>query len=174
MGNRPSAPTPSAFRAPVRVAAAALAAVLSLAGAAAEGFELEGLDATRTRMSEHVGGGQWTLVQLWTTDCVPCEAQKPMLREFDEQSDRARVIGVALDGRAAIDEILQIVERHGASYETLVAFEDVFAEQYEGLTGRAFRATPTYLLYGPEGGFAGAHVGPISREALEQVVAGAD
>ena len=155
-----------------RLAAVALALAATLGAGATHAFELQTLDATRTRMADHVGGGQWSLVQLWTTDCVPCEAQKPMLEAFDAETPNARVIGVALDGPKAIDEILEIDARHGAPYETLVAFDDVFAEQFEGLTGRPFRATPTYLLYGPDGAFAGAHIGPISREALEGVVAG--
>ena len=171
MSHRTPAARPSASRPPSRAALAA-ALVLSLAGGAAQGFELETLDATRTRIADHVGGGQWSLVQLWTTDCVPCEAQKPMLAAFDAEEARARVIGVALDGPGAIEEIRAIDARHGSAYRTLVAFDDVFAEQYEGLTGRAFRATPTYLLYAPDGAFAGAHIGPISREALAGVVDG--
>lgn len=120
-----------------------------------------------------MGGGRWSLVQLWTTDCVPCERQKPMLKEFDaEHAGRdARVIGVALDGIRATDEIKAIDARHGSPYTTLVAFDDVFAAQFEDLVGRPFRATPTYLLYAPDGTFAGAHIGPVSREALESIVA---
>ena len=151
-----------------------LAAALSLAATAAQAFELQTLDAARTRVADHVGGGLWSVVQLWTTDCVPCEAQKPMLGDFHAAhgASDARVLGIALDGPKAIDEIRAIVARHGAPYTTLVAFDDVFVEQFEALVGRPFRATPTYLLYAPDGAFAGAHVGPVSREALEGVVAG--
>ena len=150
--------------------------VLLLAGLAPPvmAFELQNLDAERTRIEDHVGGGQWSLVMLWTTDCIPCEAQKPMIGAFHAEhvGRDARVLSVALDGPAAIDEIERVVARHPASYTTLVAFDDVFAQQFEELTGKPFRATPTYLLYAPDGAYAGAHTGPIERDRLEAIVAG--
>ena len=151
---------------------AALALLAGLLAGPAHAFELQTLDAARTRVADHVGGGQWSLVQLWTTDCVPCEAQKPMLKAFDAETPNARVLGIALDGPGAIDEIRAIDARHGAPYTTLVAFDDVFMDQFEALTGQPFRATPTYLLYAPDGTFAGTHIGPIPREALDEIVAG--
>ena len=158
----------------VRSLAVATLALAAAVAPAAHGFELQTLDADRTRVADHTGGGRWSLVQLWTTDCVPCEAQKPMLKAFHaaHADVDARVIGIALDGPKAIDEIRAVDARHGGAYPTLVAFDDVFAEQFEALAGRPFRATPTYLLYAPDGAFAGAHVGPISAEALEGIVAG--
>jgi len=149
--------------------------VLLLVSSVASAFELQRMDGVRTNVDDHVGDGRWTLVMLWTTDCVPCERQKPMIGAFhDAHAERdAHVIGIALDGPAALPEIRRIVDRHAGSYPTLVAFDDVFAEQFAALTGRAFRATPTYLLYTPDGAFAGAHVGPIKRQRLEAVVGAA-
>ena len=148
--------------------------VLALVAVAPAGaFELQRLDAVRANLEDFVGEGRWTLVQLWTTDCVPCERQKPMLEAFhrDHHERDARVVGIALDGPKAIEEIERVVERTAPSYVTLVAFDDVFAEQFAALTGRAFRATPTYLLYDPSGAFAGVHTGPIARERVEAVIA---
>ena len=170
--NRSAFRRPFPRRFPRALAVLALAGLSALAGPAAA-FELQTLDAVRTRIADHVGGGQWSLVQLWTTDCVPCERQKPMLEAFHEahEGSDARVLGIALDGPKALPEILAVNARHGGVYDTLVAFDDVFLDQFEALTGRPFRATPTYLLYAPDGAFAGAHVGPIAPEALEAIVA---
>lgn len=153
-----------------RAALVLIAALLAPASAAA--FELQSMDGRRVHLDEHVGGGLWTLVMLWTTDCIPCERQKPMIGAFhDAHADSlARVVGIALDGPGAMPEIERIVARHAANYTTLVAFDDVFAEQFSALTGKAFRATPTYLLYKPDGGYAGVHTGPIERERLERVI----
>ena len=138
-------------------------------------FELQRMDAVRTNVNDYVGDGRWTLVMLWTTDCIPCERQKPMIGAFHDAhaASDAHVLGIALDGPAALPEIRRLVEHHAASYPTLVAFDDVFPEQFAALTGKPFRATPTYLLYTPDGAFAGAHVGPIERERLEAVVGAA-
>ena len=136
-------------------------------------FELQRLNAERVDLGDFVGNGRWTLVQLWTTDCIPCERQKPMLEAFhrDHVDSDARVVGIALDGPAAIEEIERVVARHAPSYTTLVAFDDVFARQFAELTGRDFRATPTYLLFRPDGAYAGVHTGPIERERVEAILA---
>ena len=147
---------------------------LLLAASGSHAFELQRLDGVRVNLDDLVGGQRWTLVQLWTTDCIPCERQKPMLEAFhrDHVERDARVIGIALDGPGAMAEIETVVARHQPSYTTLVAFDDVFAEQFVGLTGKEFRATPTYLLYTPEGAFGGAHRGPIDLERVERIVSG--
>ena len=154
--------------------AVALASLLVLLPRA-HAFELQRLDAERTDLGRYVGGDRWTLVQLWTTDCIPCERQKPMLEAFhrDHVERDARVVGIALDGPKAIEAIEAIVARHEPSYHTLVAFDDVFGEQFSALTGKPFRATPTYLLYDPDGAYAGVHTGPIERERLERIIGAA-
>ena len=141
---------------------------------AAGAFELQRMDDVRVNLDDFVGGGRWTLVQLWTTDCIPCERQKPMLEAFHREhaQSRAQVVGIALDGPDAMAEIESVVARHDPSYPTLVAFDDVFGEQFQALTGKSFRATPTYLLYAPDGAYAGVHTGPIDREQLERIVVG--
>ena len=151
----------------------AVAVLLAAVAAPAAAFELQRMDGTRTNVNDHVGDGRWTLVMLWTTDCIPCEAQKPMIGRFhdDHAATDAHVLGIALDGPAAMAESEAVVARHDAAYPTLVAFDDVFPEQFAELTGRPFRATPTYLLYTPDGRLAGAHTGPIERERLEAIVA---
>lgn len=151
-----------------------LAAALLAFAAPLHAFELQRMDGARANLNDFIGGERWTLVQLWTTDCIPCERQKPMLETFhrDRVERDARVIGVALDGPAAMAEIEAIVARHNSSYTTLVAFDDVFDEQFAALTGKPFRATPTYLLYTPDGAYAGAHVGPIDLDRVERIISG--
>lgn len=146
---------------------------LSTLSSPAAAFELQRLDGVRTNLNDHVGDGKWTLVMLWTTDCVPCEQQKPMIGEFhDAHVDHdARVVGMALDGPDALPEILALVEHHDANYPTLVAFDDVFGAQFAELAGKNFRATPTYLLYAPDGRYVGTHTGPVERAKLEGIVA---
>jgi len=146
--------------------------LFALACSQAKAFELQRLDGERTNLNAYVGAGQWTLVMLWTTDCIPCEQQKPMIGQFHDEhvGGSARVVGMALDGPEALPDILTIVARHDANYPTLVAFDDVFGEQYAALAGKTFRATPTYLLYDPNGRYVGTHTGPIERARLEGIV----
>ncbi len=140
----------------------------------AQAFQLQSMDASRVELNDYVGGGRWTLVMFWSTDCIPCEQQKPMIEAFhhDHEAVDAQVVGVALDGMEARAEIQKLVERHNPSYPNLVVFTDVFHRQFKELTGKDFRATPTYLLFDPSGKLAGTRTGMIERAALEAVVAG--
>jgi len=158
-----------------------IVAALSLWAAAlpslVSAFELETRSGERTTLTSALAPGAWTLVQLWTTDCAPCERDKPVLDRWHRRhapAGTAAVIGVALDGPDALALIEAVHERTPTSYPTLVALDDVFEEQFLGLVGTDFRATPTYLLYSPAGEFQGAHVGPVSEAMLDAIAAAAD
>jgi thiol-disulfide isomerase/thioredoxin len=130
------------------------------------------MNANRVNLTDYVGNGRWTLVMFWSTDCIPCEQQKPMIEAFhrEHRGIDAQVVGVALDGLEAKAQIQQLIDRHNPSYPNLVVFTDVFHRQFKELTGKDFRATPTYLLFDPKGVLAGTRAGPIERESLESVL----
>jgi thiol-disulfide isomerase/thioredoxin len=136
-------------------------------------FQLQSLQAERVNLNDYVGDGRWTLVMFWSTDCIPCEQQKPMLEAFhrDHVNKDATVVGIALDGIDQLEGIEVLIKRHEPSYPNLVVFTDVFHRQFKELTGKDFRATPTYLLYAPDGSLAGVRAGPIERETIEAIVA---
>jgi len=137
-------------------------------------FQLQSMDAARVNLNDHLGDGRWKLVMFWSTDCIPCEQQKPMIEAFNQahQNTDASVVGIALDGIDNISAIENLVERHQPSYPNLVVFTDVFHRQYLELTGKQFRATPTYLLFDPDGELAGVRTGSIERDMLESILAG--
>ena len=137
-------------------------------------FQLQSLDASRVNLNDYVGDGRWTLVMFWSTDCIPCEEQKPMIEAFhrDHHDSDAKVVGIALDGMEKLPGIQRLVDHHQPSYPNLVVFTDVFHRQYKELTGKDFRATPTYLLYDPQGALAGARAGRIERAMIESIVSG--
>ena len=166
------APINAAFRKKrARLFVIALVACLFCHKAHAE-FLMQSLDGERVDLHDYVGNGQWTLVMLWTTDCIPCEEQKPMIEEFHStyKDSVARVVGLALDGPSKQNEIDKLVAHHQPSYTNLVAFDDVFVRQFSEETGKSFSVTPTYMLYRPDGTLLGVHLGKVSREALDSVV----
>lgn len=135
-------------------------------------FQLQSLQSDRVNLNDYVGDGRWTLVMFWSTDCIPCEEQKPMIESFHQQHRDidARVVGIALDGMENYAGIKELVDHHNPSYPNLVVFTDVFHRQYKELTGKDFRATPTYLLFSPDGKLSGSRAGKIERAMLESVV----
>jgi thiol-disulfide isomerase/thioredoxin len=138
----------------------------------ANAFQLQSLNSERVNLNDYVGDGLWTLVMFWSTDCIPCEEQKPMIEAFHQQHHKidARVVGVALDGFENYKGIKKLVDHHKPTYPNLVVFTDVFHRQYKELTGKSFRATPTYLLFSPDGKLSGTRAGKIERSMLESVV----
>ena len=167
--DRPARPRTARSRTRL-LAAATLASVVSAASAA--GIELVTEGGERTPFGSLVGGGRWTLVMLWTTDCLPCERQKPMIEAFhrDHAERDARVVSVALDGLARPDDVRRINAQHGTSYPVLLADESRFRSDYRTLVGTPLRATPTYLLYDRDGAFVAAHAGPVARAVLDDAV----
>lgn len=149
-------------------------AMLTLLPGSALAFQMNTLSGDRVQLEQYVGGGLWTLVQFWNLDCITCEQQKPMLDSFHRahRNEAARVIGVAMDGPEKIDAIQARLARGVTSFEHLVAYPDVFARQFLEATGEPFRVSPTYWLFDPSGNPVGVHVGPVSLDALEQVMTG--
>lgn len=150
-----------------------LVLAVALSPSANAAFLMQTLTGDRVDLHDYLGNGKWTLVMLWTTDCVPCEEQKPMIQEFHTayKDTKAEVIGLALDGPAMQSEIDALIEHHQPDYTNFVTFDDVFASQFKDETGKAYSVTPTYLFYRPTGELLGVHMGKVSREALDAVVA---
>ena len=145
---------------------------LCLGVGAANAFQLQALDKSRVNLLDYVGDGSWTLVMFWSTDCIPCEEQKPMIEAFHQShhTRNAKVVGIALDGMENQAGIQELVDHHQPSYPNLVVFTDVFHRQFKELTDKPFRATPTYLLFSPDGQLAGTRAGKIERSMLESIV----
>ena len=152
---------------------AGVAVCLLLLSSLANAFQLQSLTSDRVNLNDYIGDGQWTLVMFWSTDCIPCEEQKPMIESFHREHHQtdARVVGIALDGMENYPGIMKLVDHHQPTYPNLVVFSDVFHRQYKELTGKSFRATPTYLLFAPDGSLSGTRAGKIERALLESVVA---
>lgn len=154
------------------LAIAVMLTALVLAPAAHAAFLMQSLTGDRVDLHDYLGKGKWTLVMLWTTDCVPCEEQKPMIQAFHTayKDSAAEVIGLALDGPSKQAEIDALIAHHQPDYTNLVTFDDVFARQFQEETGKSYSVTPTYLFYRPTGELLGVHVGKVTRQALDAVV----
>lgn len=109
---------------------------------------------------------------IWSTDCVACEEQKPMIQAFHEDySDKtANVIGIANDGMSLRRKIKKLIKKNKPTYPNYVASPNTFFSEFEIATGKKFRATPTYIMFGREGQVLGVAVGQITREKLDHIV----
>ncbi len=149
---------------------ACLALVSTAAGAA--GVPLRTLAGADTTLAEQVESGRWTLVMLWTTYCGICRRQYPVISEFyDRHRDGgATVIGIALDGYAALDEVRAYVAKKPFSYPTVVGEPESLGAMFEKATGEPFTGTPTYLLFNPARQLIATSSGEVELAILERYV----
>ena len=134
-------------------------------------FQLQSLDEQRVDLLDYVGDEHWTVVMFWSTDCIPCEEQKPALEAFHQRhtsNGTASVVGVAIDGMENRVDIDKLNALHKPSYPNLVVFTDVFHRQYKELVGKPFRITPTFLVFDSAGQLQGNLYGYIDFDALSQ------
>jgi len=135
-------------------------------------IQLQSLASKQISLNEVVNDGKYTLVMIWSTDCVACEEQKPMIQTFhtDYNETKANVVGIANDGMQLLDKINKLIRKNSPTYPNFVASPKTFFSEFEIATGRKFRATPTYIMFGPDGDILGVAVGKISRESLDKMV----
>jgi len=152
--------------------ALSLLVTFGIASASSPDISLQSLEYKSISLNESVNDGKYTLVMIWSTDCAACEMQKPMIQSFfsDYSDNTATVVGIANDGMGKLDEISDLIDKNEPTYPNFIASPKTFFSEFEIATGKKFRATPTYIMYDPEGKVMGVAVGPITRDKLDQIV----
>jgi len=112
--------------------------------------------------------GQWTLVQLWTLDCVVCEKQKPALSQLNEDYEELTVLGLSLDGLGYADDVRARITDKGFSFDNYIAELDSVKLQLQSSFDSEYVGTPTYILYSPAGKIIAVQPGPINLKKLPE------
>jgi len=149
-----------------------LALLFSLAAHAgnAASFELVADTGEAALYETVVNRDRWTLVIVWAHDCIPCEAQKPMLSQFnrDNLGYGVSVVGLSSDDTSLQPEARATLNRTTVSFRNYLYNGPSFGSDYLSRTGVDFIGTPTYLVHDPTGAIANVHVGAITRADLDR------
>ena len=92
---------------------------------------------------------------------------KIRVREHFHQGGRVHVVGVAINGYTRKAAIEAFREKYDMAFPTLVADPRRFLGHFKAKTGRAFKGTPTFLVYAPDGRLAGVNTGPIDLKRFD-------
>jgi len=111
--------------------------------------------------------GQLLLVNFWATWCAPCRREMPVLQGLSEDHAGAlAVVGLAIDD---LDGVRDFVTELQISYPIAVGNADVMATQRAW--GNSAGALPYTVLVDHAGVIRWQHLGEVTREELDEVLA---
>lgn len=108
--------------------------------------------------------GEWVLVNLWASWCLPCRAEAPVLADFHRRmrGRDATVVGINVQDNR--EDALAFLREHPSGYEQLRSIGDERSAAF-GSTG-----VPENFLVNPKGRLAWFFRGPIDEEMLADQV----
>jgi cytochrome c biogenesis protein CcmG, thiol:disulfide interchange protein DsbE len=132
-------------------------------GESAPDRELPLLDGTGTgEIADY--RGDWVLVNLWASWCLPCREESPTLQRFYERHRRDGVTVLGINVQDNSDDARAFVRDHGLTYPQLRSVGDERSDAF-GSTG-----VPENFLVDPRGDLALIRRGPIDDEYLTRFV----
>ena len=135
-------------------------------------IHLQGLDGRQHALSECLGKGKWTLVNIWGPTCPPCKEEIPELVLFHEEhmDNDARVLGIAIDfpsfGYAKKKAVEKFVDDYLVEFPILLSDSSISSKLGAGV----LEGLPTTLVFTPDGRLVAKQVGAITREIIENFI----
>jgi cytochrome c biogenesis protein CcmG/thiol:disulfide interchange protein DsbE len=116
----------------------------------------------RGSIAEH--RGEWVLVNLWASWCIPCREEAPVLERFYRDTHRQGTTVVGVNVQDNEEDALAFLRSHPTTYQQLRSVGDERSAAF-GSTG-----VPENFLVDPEGRLALIWRGPVDDDFLRQRV----
>ena len=139
-------------------------------GEAAPAVELEVLENGPIGERERTGSiadyrGQWVLLNIWASWCLPCEDEAPDLVAFQDEHGGPSFTILGIQTQDGTEDGLDFVREFGLNYPSLRDGSGDYADEL-GATG-----VPETILLDPEGDVAYVRRGQVDAELLDAEVA---
>lgn len=105
--------------------------------------EVKTLDGEATRLSDHIGKGEYVLVDFWASWCGPCRQAMPQLQAVAKKHKELKVIGIAVSDE--VDDTRKAIGDLRISWPVLSDTEALSAKTY------GINAIPAMILFAPDG-----------------------
>ena len=144
--------------------------LLVMFSTSAQAVDIVSTDGKPSQLNSEVSEGDWSLVMLWSHDCIPCEKQKPMIERFHKRTESrgVSVVGLSTDEKTLRAQATQTYKATRTSFPNFYFDGQNFQKDYQRFVGRNFIGTPTYMVFSPSGELTGVHTGAITRTMLEK------
>ena len=130
--------------------------------------ELEHLDGDRRLISDYVGHGRWTIINVWSPTCSACVRELPTLRKFQEKHPDIDLVGITIDfpsfGYGKRDVLESFLKSEPLAYPLFLA--DM--EQASEVIGNRLVAIPLIAIINPEGEVLARWPGVIVIAEIEE------
>jgi cytochrome c biogenesis protein CcmG/thiol:disulfide interchange protein DsbE len=108
--------------------------------------------------------GEWVLVNLWASWCIPCREEAPVLQDFYEQNRGRETTVVGINVQDNEDDAVAFLREHPTGYPQLRSVGDERSDAF-GSTG-----VPENFLVEPDGDLALIWRGPVDDQFLRERV----
>jgi len=121
-------------------------------------------------MSNHIGKGQWVVVNVWSPSCSACVIELPQIKKFIARNPDVPVLGVTLDfpsfAYGKMDILRDFVTKNPLDYPLFLADID----QASHLIGRWLVGIPLITIYHPDGRPLVSWPGVIEVDEIENYI----
>lgn len=135
-------------------------------------FKMQGIDNQQHALSDYIGKGKWTFVNVWSAQCPYCRHELPDVSAFhdDHYESDAMIVGLTihLPDYGLPDKALlkQFAESYLVEFPVLLVDDQIVKKVID----RPFHGVPAFYIYNPKGEFVKQINGMVTKEDLEAVI----
>jgi thiol-disulfide isomerase/thioredoxin len=134
-------------------------------------MSLVNLAGEEEALSNHIGNGQWVVVNTWSPTCSACVADLPVIKKFISRNPNVPVLGVTLDfpsfGYGKMDVLQEYLKTDPLDYPLFLA--DI--EQASEVIGRWLVGIPSITIFHPDGRALVTWPGVVEIDEIEKYIA---
>lgn len=130
-------------------------------------------DTKQHAISDYVGKGKWTVVNLWGVNCPPCREEMPELVMLHDEYSKSTitVLGIAIDypsfGYPDQKKVSAFMGEFMIDFPVLLSDESISVKLGAGY----LEGLPTTYIYTPGGKLVGLQTGAINRNIILDFIA---